>query len=697
MGYLSVLAKLDAEQKRAFGAIATVTRLDLAAFEKVDMVLTWLDAHEPKVVVFDAGLVHAEKICRKVRSKKNLSSVPIIALVAEPTDALVERLYAQGADDVIPSALGVHLIERVKALPDKSQLTDASHGMAVVADKDHSRCDVIGRVLMNAGYDVKFALDDVALRYYTQQNEPRLVVLSAELGDARKFVEEGRKRNADTAWVVMSSRRDVVKHAETLSGIEHLSVVVNTTAPENVLFTSNELLRQGGPPSREDERVLYGTMVAYKPAGGEHEDVGFSYNISQKGLYVRTLSPPAENEVWLELRPPRGKRRVRLEGRVAWRRKYDPGSRAPVPPGFGVALTDGLGPSLELWNERVGTFVRSTRRGPAAVARLLDEALGDVRASQPDQESDSHIAAISVSSPSVSIDVAHGPAVAKQSAPVRSEQSKPEPPPTLESIADLDDAVVPSGRELETRRAPSLTDMQQVEVPAAPKPAALEPLTPAFAAAENPTLLAADRAPASPAAAAAAGGRRFSPVLGVALVLLLLGVAGAALFALGIGPFARAGAGVHTASNPTLLPPRAPPPTRPSAESAAVSAPPPVSAAPSAAASAAPPAAPDADAAVAMDASSQTGAAALPAVDTAGGGDGSELAWDEGYLVVRSSAAVDVYATGFKVGPTNRQNKARCGLRFVRLGENEPPSWRSKGKTVDVKCKAITQLEIAPE
>ena len=242
----------------------------------------------------------------------------------------------------------------------------------MVADKDHARCDVIGRVLMNAGYDVKFALDDVALRYYTQQNKPKLVVLSAELGDARKFVDEATVKGLQAAWVVMASRRDLVKHAELLAGVERLAVVASSTPPENVLFTSNELMRQGGPPSREHERVLYGTMVSYKPAGGDQDDFGFTYNISSSGLYVRTLAPPDGSEVWLELRPPRGKRRVRLEAKVMWRRSYDPASGAAVPPGFGVVITDGLGPSVELWKSNVDSFI------PAAlsVPLRLDQSVG---------------------------------------------------------------------------------------------------------------------------------------------------------------------------------------------------------------------------------------------------------------------------------------------------------------------------------
>ena len=44
MPYLLVLAKLDPERKRTFGAVATVSRLSLVHFEKVEAALAWLEA-----------------------------------------------------------------------------------------------------------------------------------------------------------------------------------------------------------------------------------------------------------------------------------------------------------------------------------------------------------------------------------------------------------------------------------------------------------------------------------------------------------------------------------------------------------------------------------------------------------------------------------------------------------------------------
>jgi Tfp pilus assembly protein PilZ len=94
---------------------------------------------------------------------------------------------------------------------------------------------------------------------------------------------------------------------------------------------------------------LYGTKVAFRGEGRDVDDFGFSYNVSEGGLYVRTLAPPTEDQVWVELRPPRADRRVRLEGQVVWRRGFGPSGNATVPPGFGVRITDGTRRNMQAW------------------------------------------------------------------------------------------------------------------------------------------------------------------------------------------------------------------------------------------------------------------------------------------------------------------------------------------------------------
>jgi hypothetical protein len=110
---------------------------------------------------------------------------------------------------------------------------------------------------------------------------------------------------------------------------------------------------------------LFGTAVAFRVAGGAEDDLGFTYNVSSGGVFVRTLAPlDSGQEGWLELWPPRSERAVRLAGRVAWRRAFGPNESATVPPGFGIQLMGGLTGDLERWERGCREFV-ADRTAPA--------------------------------------------------------------------------------------------------------------------------------------------------------------------------------------------------------------------------------------------------------------------------------------------------------------------------------------------
>ncbi len=623
MGQLLVVAKLDVERKRSFSALATAVKLELVLNDKLESALGWLELYEPAAVVFDTTVAHAERLCPKVRAKKKLSSVPLIALASDTSDAFVERLYALGADDVIALDSRAALIARLRALPDKASLSEVNRGLAVVAEKDHARSDLLGRVLTNAGYETKLALDAVALSFYTSKSEPRLVVASTDLGEPRAAIQEARKKGSTAAWIVMAPRKDLTRYAKALDGLERVTVLASSTAPENILFSSNELLREGAPPARTSERALYGTVVAFKPAGADSEDLGFTYNVSRGGLFVRTLASPDEEKVWVELRPPRCNHRVRLEGRIAWRRKFDLSSAAAAPPGFGIALTDELGESLSLWKSHSESFVGSTRTGPRAVGAMLGQ-----RASGEFDVDDAAVTGVSVRSGD-DIDQAFSP-VARTSAPnIEVRELGPEsalavlPPPTPK---------------------PAVERSPKPPLPERPPPPA-------------PPIMPAIEAPISAAPVVRKSGRGI--VFAIVLIGVTIGGAGAALFLL-------RGGDPH---------PSAPPPP------AVVTAPERV-AAPS----------PPSPSAVEEKIPADSGAAtdAMPA----DADDGSELGPTYGYLVVHSSEQGDIYASGIKVGPVGGKNQTPCGMRYVRIGKGEPPSWIGEGKSAVVKCRATTELTL---
>jgi hypothetical protein len=182
------------------------------------------------------------------------------------------------------------------------------------------------------------------------------------------MLEKLRTAGSQALFIVNCPPRDLKQHRQAFARVERATPTDGYAPAENVLFVSNELSRGFGVDKRTSPRLLFGTTTAFRGAGRDSDDWGYTYNISHHGIYVRTLAPPDEDWVWLELCPPRSERRVRLVGRVAWRRGLSKGEFATVPPGFGVQIVDGAKMDLETWTDSYHAFadVLGVSMNPAA-------------------------------------------------------------------------------------------------------------------------------------------------------------------------------------------------------------------------------------------------------------------------------------------------------------------------------------------
>jgi len=99
---------------------------------------------------------------------------------------------------------------------------------------------------------------------------------------------------------------------------------------------ANELLTEGFEQMRRSERLAYGCPLLFS-AREVVPTFGFTFNISEGGLFVRTLTPPPMGTA-LELKftPPFGRGQVWVEGNVAWRSMQRVNPRG-VPSGFGLS------------------------------------------------------------------------------------------------------------------------------------------------------------------------------------------------------------------------------------------------------------------------------------------------------------------------------------------------------------------------
>jgi hypothetical protein len=341
------LGNLAGELKTSLEAAARTVGLELLLTREPARAFIELERDGALAVLVDMATLGAEQFCKRARGTERLRSVPVIGMSRHPNELGFARVFAWGADDLVPLGARLPLERRLQALRDTSRPDTTGFGQAVVAEATTQRRALVGRVLAQAGYDVKFAVDRGAVELYASQSETRLVVISAALGDPRRIIEAAARAGALPTWIVTVEARSTQRLAASLSGLDRVAVTSTAGSPEDVLFLANELVFSKGARRRE-WRALYATPVAFRPQGGDADEYGFSYDASPSGLYVRSLLPCSTDDVEVELRLPNRDERVRLSGKVARRFAFGSGAIASAPPGFSVKL-EGPAEALKRW------------------------------------------------------------------------------------------------------------------------------------------------------------------------------------------------------------------------------------------------------------------------------------------------------------------------------------------------------------
>jgi hypothetical protein len=459
------------------------------------------------------------------------------------------------------------------------------------------------------------------------------VVASGDLLVDRQLISDCRAKGSSATWIVMCQPADEAALRRRLSDLERVGVAGVIDPVSDLLYVANEIAGSPGVQARRENRLLFGSMVTFRAAGSELDDHGFSYNVSPHGLYVRTLAPPVDDQVWLELCPPSTPRRVRLVGEVAWRRNFGRLGTETAPPGFGVRLTGGLGSDHDLWKQALHALSRERGLGPAAVP-----------APGPSPMELVHNIAV----PSAVIIGDRPTGVAAAIADVI-----PAAPVDAGAVpADLDLVLKPVGNEV----GASLEDLADEDTRIVTALGSSEP--PALPAIGMPAPKVPTRSAADPDRSLPV--RHRTGATGRVLLLLAALVLGLVV-AVAIGGFFFIQRSEVLPTPAASLPRASMSIPRPRPEPAPV-----------ASASSAPAATDD-------------------------GRTGQDLPTNEGYLVVTTSAPGDVYAAGIRAGATGRKIAFRCGLKFLRVGTEPGPVWTTAGKTVNIACQTVTTVALEPE
>ncbi len=345
---LLALGKFRRDERAALAVAAEQAAFQLHAVDTSEEASDWLSNHDAHAALLESQ--HSESLAVEARSSARHVRLPILALSRGVSDLAFTDAFSWGADDVLPFGEVRPLLTRLRSLPrEPMELVKAGRGNALVAEADRTRRTVLARVLRNAGYSVSFAVTAEDTARFSEQQDLTLAVVNAELlPNAHAVIARARASGSNATFILSAAPRELRTMREGLADLTGVAAIDGYAAPENVLFASNEL-RAGGVNNRKSPRLLYGTTVAFRSAGRERDDLGFTYNVSAGGLYVRTMAPPDDDETWIELRPPRTEKLVRLVVKIAWRRRFNHNENATVPPGFGARIVDGARADLEGW------------------------------------------------------------------------------------------------------------------------------------------------------------------------------------------------------------------------------------------------------------------------------------------------------------------------------------------------------------
>jgi Tfp pilus assembly protein PilZ len=321
----------------------------------------WLEDRVPRAILVGPAQEALVNVTNTVRSNPAFSMVPIIWVRPDITGMSFEKAYAVGADDVAERRAPEGIVRRVLSTPETpSAAPEVSRGLVLVVDRDNKRRPLLGRALHNAGFEVRFAL---TLGVVVDASEQKItgVLTSADFGSEAiaTSIEQARAKGIAAPGIISTPPKTMSQMSERLEALQP-AVIYDGYAPiENVLFVLNDTLSGFVAENRASPRLLYGATVSFRVAGIETSEVGYCYNISDGGLYVRTLAPLTRgDEAWIELQPPRSPRRVRLDAKVVWARKHGGTKVASVPPGFGGAITGGSDVDQTMYSNGYSSFAK---------------------------------------------------------------------------------------------------------------------------------------------------------------------------------------------------------------------------------------------------------------------------------------------------------------------------------------------------
>jgi DNA-binding response OmpR family regulator len=337
-----ILADVGDSERAALEAACTAAGFSPTVEPSAEAATQKLTAKRFDALVVHLGTPGAALACMRARGKLLRTRIPVLSLVDGDDEATFSRAYRAGADEVLLLDRPEWLTARLRVLP-RSAIPQPGNarGDAVVADADRTRAEVVERVLRDAGFRVEVAVDGFSTRLQAGRPSLKVAVIDASLDDVPSLIVQAKAKGARCAWVVRARPEQLDELRQKLARIERVTVLSAYGPPDDVLFEINRLIEPRSADGRGEGRALQGSVLRLHWSDGGSDEIGYSYNWSATGLFVRTLAAPRGSKVTVEMTPPGATEKLALACEVVWRREFGATRKEPVPAGFALRITGG--------------------------------------------------------------------------------------------------------------------------------------------------------------------------------------------------------------------------------------------------------------------------------------------------------------------------------------------------------------------
>jgi CheY-like chemotaxis protein len=296
----------------------------------------------PHIMVMSMEVLEMLDFQIMVGSDPQFDKMALIVGVRDVFSAMLRKMLETCAADYFLMSQPYHLKRLAMAILAKNPWSEvpSSSGRLLVADANLERRIAMARSLRMAKFDVEFAESAEDLHEKIGKDHSYRMIISAMnvgMEDAIAIFRDsyGKPDFKKVPWLIYETSGLLANVQK--EDPKKLVMLSHELSPETLSFHVQGILSSPMKDLRKSERLPYFAPVRFTIERINEEIWGYCTDISENGLYVRTLiPPPGDAMLTISFKAPTAEGMVQMGARVAWRKEYGDSSHPSKLPGFGL-------------------------------------------------------------------------------------------------------------------------------------------------------------------------------------------------------------------------------------------------------------------------------------------------------------------------------------------------------------------------